>query len=62
MKTKYTFFYIVYDEDDNEGPEQQYVVYAYNPSDAQDQFDDWLFEQPFYDQVGVISKTLVEEC
>jgi len=56
---KYTFTYIVYDQDDNEGPEQTYVAYAYNPSVAQDEFDDWLFEQPFYEQSSVLSR---QEC
>jgi hypothetical protein len=60
MKTKYTFSYIIYDENDNEGPEQQYVAYAYRPEQAQDEFDDWLDEQPFYNQIGLLGRTEYE--
>jgi hypothetical protein len=42
--TKYTFNYCL-TEDDDEQVCGQYIAYAHDPRDAQDEFEDWLMEQ-----------------
>ena len=40
---KYTFTYCL-TEDDNQAVCGEYIAYAFDPRDAQDEFEDWLQE------------------